>query len=131
MKRPDWADELPYEPELDDPVDGGVSERRMNWLLGNWGDWMRQGGTPERGYPTRSIGMHSTGANAFDELVRDVDIKLARVLDAVIDSLSHDQRSAVCNRHLASVWRLRRPQEDVYAEARIEVRMILKRRRVD
>lgn len=109
------------------PVDGGVSEARLDALLGLWADWMsdpRYG----RGYPSRSPGLRSGKGRDFDDWADAAEIDMARAIDAILDDLDANQRIAVHHRWLASVWRLRLDMGVLYDEARTAIRAALKRR---
>jgi hypothetical protein len=111
-------------------TDGGPKDKRLDDLLSNWSAWMRVG-TVGRGYPTKIPGLRSVGGTDFDTMVSDVDLKLARAIDALIDSLQPNHRVAIHHVHLASVWRLRLPIEDLYPAARVALRVLMARRRVE
>lgn len=129
--RRDWPSMIGRPPDYNDPVDGGVSDARMDYLLGMWADWMKTGYMVQ-GYPTRSPGVRSSGAQDFDDMYRtDVELKNAKMMDAVLQSLKPMERDSVAHVWLASVYRLREPIEVVYPRARTSIRAILKRRRVE
>jgi hypothetical protein len=112
--------------------DGSPADARLDRLLENWAAWMgseRYG----KGYPPRSPGLRSSSAQTFDAAVREVDVRLARAVDAAVDSLQPNQRIAICLRYglTLSVWRLRQPLDEAEAEARVAIREALARRRVE
>jgi hypothetical protein len=70
---------------------------RLEWLLGNWADYMKQP-SHKLGYPSKSLCMSSGGASGedeFDIMCDEVDTKCAQAIDSIIDSLSMPQRTAV------------------------------------
>jgi len=128
----DWADMLGRPEDYDQPRDGGVSDARLDQLFGMWAAWMQTGANIARGYPTKTPGVRSSGAQDIDDMYRtDVELRNARMMDAIIDSLPTMERTSISHVYLASVWRLREPMEVVYPRARSMVRAILKRRRVE
>lgn len=70
---------------------------RLFWLLENWADWMRRD-THKLGYPAKSLmvmGGGAIGADDFEILCDDADSHAATMLDAIIDSISKPQRTAI------------------------------------
>ena len=70
---------------------------RLEWLLGNWADYMKQP-SHKLGYPSKSLCMSSGGASGedeFDIMCDEVDTKCAQAIDSIIDSLSMPQRTAI------------------------------------
>ena len=70
---------------------------RLEWLLENWVDWMRRD-THKLGYPAKSLMIASGGASGIDEfecMCDEADSKAASMLDAIIDSISMPQRTAI------------------------------------
>lgn len=114
----------------DSPTDGGPEDKRLDWLLDNWSRWMR-GGTLARGLPSKSPGLRSPAGADFEDMVSEVDVRLARAMDAIIDSLPMPERTVIHHLKLASVWRLR---IDIYAtrdSARVMIRELMRKRRVE
>lgn len=116
----------------DSPTDGGERDERLDWLLDNWADWMRSGRFA-RGLPTKSPGLRSVNGADFEQMVGDVDLKLARAIDAIIDSLPNNERLAILRVHglTADVWRLREPWDVLLPRARIQIRALMAKRRVE
>lgn len=70
---------------------------RLEWHLSNWCDWMRRD-THKLGYPAKSLMIASGGASGIDEfecMCDDADTNAASLLDAIIDSISMPQRTAI------------------------------------
>lgn len=112
------------------PTDGGDDDERLAWHLDNWAAWMRSG-RYGRGMPTKIPGLRQTGGADFEGMVADVDVRLARVIDAIIDSLPLAERTVIHHVKLGSVWRL---ALDVYAthhSARRMIRELMRQRRVE
>lgn len=70
---------------------------RLEWLLENWVDWMRRD-THKLGYPAKSLMIASGGGSSTEEfeiMCDDADAHAASMLDAIIDSISMPQRTAI------------------------------------
>jgi hypothetical protein len=114
----------------DSATDGGEDDKRLDWMLENWAHWMRQRVTP-RGFPTKSVGLRSVGGADFESMVDAVDVRLARAIDAIIDSLPLNERTAVHHVWLASVWRLRVDIYETHTRARVAIRDLMRKRRIE
>lgn len=117
----------------DSSTDGGPDDKRLDVLLDNWKAWMR-GGSLSRGLPTKSVGLRSPSGPDFEGMVSEVDVRLARALDAIIDSLPPNEYLAVIRAkglQRADVWRLREPWDELYARARVSIRTLTRKRRVE
>lgn len=116
----------------DEPItDGGPLDARLDELLGQWATWMHTG-TYGTGYPGRSPGLLS-GKSSIDDQVRDMQLRLARAMDAMIDSLAPNERLALLRFYglTADVWRLREPWDVLEAKARRSLRAMMKARRIE
>jgi len=74
-----------------------ITLERLDWLLGNWSDYMQQPSS-KLGYPSKSLCMSSGGASGEDEfeiMCDEVDTKCAQAMDSIIDSISQPQRTAI------------------------------------
>lgn len=114
----------------DSPADGGEDDKRLDWLLDNWSAWMRSG-RYGRGLPTKIPGMRTQGGADFEGMVADVDVKLARAIDAIIDSLPLAERTVIHHVKLASVWRLRVDVYQTHINARRMIRELMRQRRIE
>ena len=114
----------------DSPADGSEEDKRLDWLLDNWAEWMRAGRFG-RGLPTKSPGLRSTGASDSDDHLVGIDLRLARAMDAIIDSLPLAERTVIHHTRLASVWRLRVDIYETLASARRQIRELMRKRRVE
>lgn len=69
----------------------------INFLLEIWRDWMQQDST-RLGFPKRSLFIASGGAasdDTFDILCEESDASAARTMNAIINSISLPQRTAI------------------------------------
>lgn len=102
-------------------------EAALDALLAVWADWMRQP-DDRLGLPSKSLGMSSTSGDDFESLCLALDTRVARTMDALIDSLPMNERAAIEHVHLASVWRLRVPIASLVPIARASlIALALKR----
>jgi hypothetical protein len=70
---------------------------RLQWHLENWTEWMSRD-TVKLGYPAKSlmvIGGGAVGADDFEILCDSADSHAASMIDAIIDSISLPQRTAI------------------------------------
>lgn len=84
-----------------------------------------------RGLPTKVPGLRSITGSDFEGMVAEVDVKLARAIDAIIDSLPLPERTVIHHVKLASVWRLRVDVYATHANARRLIRELMRQRRVE
>lgn len=113
-------------------TDGGPEDERLDALLDNWARWMK-GRSGPRGIPTKSPGLRSLAGQDFESMVGDVDLRLARAIDAIIDSLPNNERIAVLRSHALTldVWHLREPWDVLLTRARLLIRELMRKRRVE
>ncbi len=78
-----------------------LSISRIMYLLDSWSKWMRYD-NHKLGYPSKSILISSGGSsqNAFEEMVEESDKRNVLIMDAIINSLSTEQKKAVYFKHL-------------------------------
>ena len=107
-----------------------TDDKRLDELLDNWAAWMRQGSVG-RGLPTKSVGLRSTSGQDFESMLAAVDTRLARALDAIIDSLPPRYRDALHHRWLRSSWTWGEEWEADYQFARDEVRRLMRKRGIE
>jgi len=70
---------------------------RLDWLLANWADFMRQPSS-KLGYPSKSLCLATGGGSSddeFDAMCDEVDTQCAQAMDSIIDSISQPQRTAI------------------------------------
>lgn len=92
-----------------------VIDDRLAWHLENWRDYMRTGGTRELKAPSGAAGCVGGGySNSFDDMVLHADRQAADIMNAMINSLTAVQSSAIHHRHLHATFRFPRGN---YAEA--------------
>lgn len=75
---------------------------RLFWLLENWAEWMKRD-AHRLGYPAKSLRIASGGESGIDEfecMCEDADSNAASMLDAIIDSISLPQRTAINHKWL-------------------------------
>ena len=108
--------------KLDEPQIGGMSEARLEWHFDNWRRWMRND-TVTDGAPHKAAGCVGGGySQSFDDMADASDIRCARVLDALVSSLSIAERAAVNHQYLYAVWRHGRGDLPLYlASARLKI----------
>lgn len=108
--------------KLDEPQIGGMSEARLEWHFDNWRRWMRND-TVTDGAPHKAAGCVGGGySQSFDDMADASDIRCARVLDALVSSLSHSERAAVNHRYLYAVFRFPRENfEELLNGARLKI----------
>lgn len=103
-----------------DPKIGGMSENRLEWHFDNWRRWMRKDDVTD-GAPGKAAGCVGGGySQSFDDMVDAADVRCARILDALVNSLSPIERSAVYHEYLYAVWRAR---EDVLEQSLFRARV--------
>jgi len=114
------------------PPDGSAGDTRLDELLGNWATWM-QSGTYGQGYPGRTPGLRSLRGTDLDEMGRAVDVRMARVMDALVDSLTPNERLALLRRYglTMDVWRIREAWDVLEARARVRLRALMAQRRIE
>lgn len=97
---------------------------RLEWHLLNWRDYMRTGGTRGLGAPTSACGFVGGGYNNdFDSMCLEADSVAAKIMDALILSLTPVQQAAVNHKYLRAVYRFPRgnlESEFLLACARLE-----------
>jgi hypothetical protein len=70
---------------------------RLDWLLANWADFMRQPSS-KLGYPSKSLCLATGGGSSddeFDAMCDEVDTQCAQAIDSIIDSITLPQRTAI------------------------------------
>ncbi len=75
-----------------------MTPERLDWHLENWQRYCKAGEDLQLGYPSKSLVMLSGGASCaeeFDIMCEEVDIHCAEKMDAIIDSLSKPQQTAI------------------------------------
>lgn len=88
-----------------EPMIGGMSEARLEWHFDNWRRWMRQDSVTD-GAPGKAAGCVGGGySQTFDDMADAQDIRVARVLDALVNSLTPLERAAVYHQYLYAVFR--------------------------
>ena len=106
----------------EEPSIGGMPEGRLEWHFDNWRRWMRHDATAN-GYPGKAAGCVGGGySQSFDDMVDAADVRCARIVDALVNSLSPTERAAVYHKYLYAVFRATRGSlEQSLARARLKV----------
>lgn len=82
-------------------IDASVDVALQAWAR----DQRRASYLRELTYPSVSPCFATGGINCWDDVEDSGEAYLALAMDSIIDSLELIQRSAICNRYLASVFR--------------------------
>jgi hypothetical protein len=100
---------------------GGMSEARLEWHLDNWRRYMRRDNVTD-GYPGKAAGCVGGGySQTFDEMADASDVRVARIVDALVGSLTNVERAAIYHRYLYAVYRFRLDVETVVNRARLRI----------
>ena len=101
---------------------GGMSEGRLEWHFDNWRRWMRHDVIVD-GAPGRAAGCVGGGySQTFDDMVDAADIRCAKIVDSLVNSLSPTERAAIYHKYLYAVFRATRGSlEQSLARARLKV----------
>lgn len=84
---------------------GGMSEGRLEFHFDNWRRWMRKDDVTD-GAPGKAAGCVGGGySQTFDDMADASDIRCARIVDALVSSLSPVERAAVYHEYLYAVFR--------------------------
>ena len=84
------------------------------------------------GYPATASGIRYRAHDDFDGMVDHLDETMALAVDAVIDDLPLNERTAVHAVIIGPmVWRFRDPVQDVYGRARDMIKVALTLRGID
>lgn len=86
--------------------------------LENWSNWHRHSSN-NLGYPKRAMvacGGGQSVSNVFEEMCEDADRYAAEIMDALVNDLAIDQKSAIFHHWLGCVIRVRN-QEKSLADA--------------
>lgn len=91
--------------EVGEPMIGGMSEARLEWHFDNWRRYMRRDSVTD-GYPGKAAGCVGGGySQSFDDMADASDVRCARVLDALVGSLTLLERAAIYHQYLYAVFR--------------------------
>ena len=81
------------------------NESRLEFLLVNWANWMHRGGAVARWYPSKSCGFTEYGASSIEDMEDTADNWIASAIDAIIQDLPDQERSAINHQYLDSRYR--------------------------
>lgn len=110
-----------------------VTDDRLSYLLDTWREWMRR---PDHlralGYPPTAAGIRFRAQDDFDGMVDYLDETMALAVDAAVDDLPLNERTAVHAVVIGPmVWRFREPINDVYERARELIKAALHMRGIE
>lgn len=75
---------------------------RLEVLLLNWADWQqRSRANISAGYPTRACGIVTNNTD-FEDIENILDTQIAKVVDAIVQDLPDEERSAINHKYLGS-----------------------------
>lgn len=108
-----------------------MDDKRLSYLLQTWAEWLREPAM-NLGYPSVAAGIRWRSADDWEDLVDHLDETMARAVDAAVDDLPLNERTAVYAVVIGPrVWRLREPMADVYERARMAIKIRLRARGID
>lgn len=100
---------------------GGMSEGRLEWHFDNWRRYMRKDDVTD-GYPRKAAGCVGGGySQTFDEMADASDIRVAKIVDSLVSSLTPIERAAIYHQYLYAVFRYRNGLEIPLQRARYRV----------
>jgi hypothetical protein len=92
-------------PDLKEEMLGGMPVARLEFHFDNWKRWMKKDSVTD-GAPHQAAGCVGGGySQSFDDMADASDIRCARIMDALVGSLSHLERAAVYHEYLYAVFR--------------------------
>ena len=91
-----------------------MESKRTEIHLQDWALWHQADKGDARGYPGRSMGIQFETSQDFDEMVRDVDVRVAKIVETVVSDLAEPERSAVFHKFLRGQWR---STPEIYAQS--------------
>ena len=95
-----------------EPMIAGMPVGRLEWHFDNWKRWMKND-TIVDGYPGKAAGCIGGGySQTFDDMADAQDVRVARIVDALVSSLTHVERAAICHKYLYAVFRHGRGELD-------------------
>jgi len=87
-----------------EPMIAGMSEGRLEWHFANWSRFMRKDNYTD-GYPGKAAGCVGGGySQTFDDMADASEVRVARVVDALVGSLEPIQRAAINHTYLYAVF---------------------------
>ena len=92
-------------PKEKEEMRGGMSVLRLEWHFDNWRRYMRRDSVTD-GAPRRAAGCVGGGySQSFDDMADASDIRCARIVDALVNSLGPLERAAIYHEYLYAVFR--------------------------
>lgn len=84
---------------------GGMPLSRLEFHFDNWKRWMKKDDVTD-GYPGKACGCVGGGySQSFDDMVDAADVRCARIVDSVVNSLTPVERAAIYHEYLYAVFR--------------------------
>lgn len=97
---------------LREPMIGGMPEGRLEWHFDNWRRFMRKGSVTD-GYSSKAAGCIGGGySQTFDEMADASDVRVARIVDSLVASLTPIESAAIHHQYLYAVFRHGRGELD-------------------
>lgn len=88
-----------------EPMIAGMPLARLEWHFDNWRRWMRKDDVTD-GAPSKACGCVGGGySQTFDDMVDAADVRCARIMDALVNSLTPVERAAIYHEYLYAVFR--------------------------
>jgi len=78
-----------------------LSLSRLEDILKDWSHWMRSH-SHKLGYPSKSIGLVSSGNNSFEDMIESSNSNNVDIIDTAIDDLDSQEKAAIYYRYLGS-----------------------------
>lgn len=98
---------------------GRMTDDRLEWHLWNWSRWMR-GGKVTVGFQKETVGMFSGASAHFDDMADANERRLASICDVVVTGLPYSHYAAISNKHLYTVYKFPRNNEEKCLELGME-----------
>lgn len=92
-------------PDDDGQLIAGMPVERLEFHFDNWRRWMRRDDVTD-GYPGKAAGCVGGGySQTFDDMADAQDVRVAKVVDALVNSLTTLERAAIYHQYLYAVFR--------------------------
>lgn len=99
-------------PDEDTAQIGGMPVHRLEFHFDNWRRYMKKDDVTE-GYPGKAAGCVGGGySQTFDDMADASEVRVARVVDALVNSLTPVERAAIYHKYLYAVFRHARGELD-------------------
>lgn len=81
-----------------------METKRIESHLYDWAIWHQADRGDARGYPGRAMGITYKPTTDFDEMVREVDVRVARIVETCVDELALWEKQALFHKYLGAKW---------------------------